>query len=243
MRFQISSYRANSSPRSSPATWAGVRKRSPAGRIASWASWAFLTFFSYSRGDCGHVLGAVEVAGLLAGGGQGGLGQRRAVRTHVGDVAVLVQALRHAHGVLGGQPQLARGLLLEGRGGEGCRRPAGVGLLLDRGDGHLGGLERLRRWSGRSPRRGAPRPWSSAAPSSAKSRPVATRAPSTRVRRAVNWLFSAPGGEVALDVPVGARTNAIRSRSRSTTRRVATDWTRPADRPALTLRQSTGETS
>ena len=40
-----------------------------------------------------------------------------------------------------------------------------------------------------------------------------------------------------------AATNAIRSRSRSTTSRVATDCTRPAERPFITLRQSTGETS
>ena len=40
-----------------------------------------------------------------------------------------------------------------------------------------------------------------------------------------------------------ARRNAIRSRSRSTTMRVATDCTRPADRPWRTLRHSTGETS
>jgi hypothetical protein len=41
VRFQISSYRRSSSP-DSPA-WAGVRKRSPAGRMASCASWAFFT--------------------------------------------------------------------------------------------------------------------------------------------------------------------------------------------------------
>ena len=40
VRFQISSYRRNSSPESSLATWAGVRKESPAGRMASWASCA-----------------------------------------------------------------------------------------------------------------------------------------------------------------------------------------------------------
>ena len=44
VRFQISSYRRSSSP-DSPARAAcgGVRKRSPAGRIASCASWAFFT--------------------------------------------------------------------------------------------------------------------------------------------------------------------------------------------------------
>ncbi len=40
VRFQISSYNRNWSPDSSRATWAGVRKWSPAGRIASCASWA-----------------------------------------------------------------------------------------------------------------------------------------------------------------------------------------------------------
>ena len=35
----------------------------------------------------------------------------------------------------------------------------------------------------------------------------------------------------------------MRSRSRSTTSRVATDCTRPADSPCITFRQSTGETS
>ena len=37
--------------------------------------------------------------------------------------------------------------------------------------------------------------------------------------------------------------NAMRSRSRSTTSRVATDCTRPADRPDMIFFQSTGETS
>ncbi len=41
VRFQISSYSLNWSP-VSPVS-AGVRKRSPEGRIASWASCAFLT--------------------------------------------------------------------------------------------------------------------------------------------------------------------------------------------------------
>ncbi len=41
VRFQISSYSRNSSPDS--LVWAGVWNRSPAGRIASCASWAFFT--------------------------------------------------------------------------------------------------------------------------------------------------------------------------------------------------------
>ena len=38
-------------------------------------------------------------------------------------------------------------------------------------------------------------------------------------------------------------TNAFTSRSRSTTKRTATDWTRPADRAGFTLRHNTGESS
>ena len=44
VRFQMSSYSLNWSPDSSRATWAGVRNESPAGRMASWASWAPLAF-------------------------------------------------------------------------------------------------------------------------------------------------------------------------------------------------------
>ena len=40
-----------------------------------------------------------------------------------------------------------------------------------------------------------------------------------------------------------APTNAIRARSRSTTSRVATICTRPAERSLMTFFQSTGETS
>ena len=40
-----------------------------------------------------------------------------------------------------------------------------------------------------------------------------------------------------------AARNAIRSRSRSTTSRVATDCTRPAESPFITLRHRTGDTS
>ncbi len=40
VRFQIMSYSTQSSPTSSPVSCPGVRNTSPAGRIASWASWA-----------------------------------------------------------------------------------------------------------------------------------------------------------------------------------------------------------
>jgi len=44
VRFQMSSYSLNWSPDSSPATCAGVRNESPAGRMASWASCAPFAF-------------------------------------------------------------------------------------------------------------------------------------------------------------------------------------------------------
>ena len=55
---------------------------------------------------------------------------------------------------------------------------------------------------------------------------------------------SASGADsVATISQYGARLNAMRLRSRSTIRRVATDCTRPADRPGPTLRHSTGDSS
>jgi hypothetical protein len=66
---------------------------------------------------------------------------RHAIGSHVGDEAghlaveldALVEALGHIHGLLGGEAQLARGLLLQGRGGEGGVGVAPHRLLLDRG--------------------------------------------------------------------------------------------------------------
>ena len=132
----------------------GVRNRSPAGRIASWASCAFLTLPAYRRWLGGHVVGAVEVARLAPRGGDRALRQRDRVGTHIGDVAVLVEPLRDAHGVLRGQPQLARRLLLEGRRRERRRRTTRVGLLLDAGDDDRRLLRRRPRWPAPSPRRG-----------------------------------------------------------------------------------------
>ena len=96
------------------------------------------------------VGGAVQLGGLLAGGGDRGLGQRCRVGAHIGDVAVLVQPLRHRHGVLGREAELARGLLLQRGGAERRVRRAAVGLALDAGDGEA------RRSPGAAP--GRPRP-------------------------------------------------------------------------------------
>ena len=55
-----------------------------------------------------QVVGAVQLRDLRAGRGDRGVGQRRGVRTHVGDEAVLVQLLRDLHGGLGAEAELAR---------------------------------------------------------------------------------------------------------------------------------------
>ena len=52
-----------------------------------------------------------------------------------------------------------------------------------------------------------------------------------------------PASKVPSRSQYDATRKAIRSRSRSTTRRVATDCTRPAERPDITFFHSTGETS
>ena len=64
------------------------------------------------------------------------------VGPHIGDAAVLIQPLRHAHRVAGGEAQLARRLLLQRRGGE---RRIGVArrrLGFDRRNREAPGLDR-----------------------------------------------------------------------------------------------------
>ena len=88
-----------------------------------------------------HVAGIVAGRDRLAGGRDRLRREIDAVGPHVGDRAVLVEALRHPHRVAGREAQFARRLLLEGRGGEGRRRVAGEGLGLDRRDGEAPGLD------------------------------------------------------------------------------------------------------
>src|SRR5690606_2446283 len=90
-------------------------------------------------------------------------------------------------------------------------------------------------------------------PVESKSLPVATRLPSRACSVAENdW--GAPSGAAAPEPlarfsktawrsQYAAGTNRMRSRSRSPTMRVATLWTRPADRLGPTFFQSTGDTS
>lgn len=82
-----------------------------------------------------QVVGPVQLRHLGAGGGHGGVAQRRGVRTHVGDVAVLVQLLRDLHGGLRAEAELAARLLLQRRRTERGVRRAAVRLRLDGADG------------------------------------------------------------------------------------------------------------
>ena len=68
----------------------------------------------------------------LAGGVDGQFGEVHRVGTHVGDVSRFVEALCHHHRLCHGEAQLAGGLLLEGRGGEG-----GGGAFLQRARGDV----------------------------------------------------------------------------------------------------------
>jgi hypothetical protein len=77
---------------------------------------------------------------------------------------------------------------------------------------------------------------------------VATRLSSTATRVAVNVAGSpVAGASLVANRPstsqYSADRNRIRDRSRSTTRRVATDCTRPAESFGMTFFQSTGLTS
>ncbi len=68
-------------------------------------------------------------------------GDLDAVGPHIGDVAVLVERLRDAHRVAGGEAELARRLLLQRRGGERRVGVAADRLGLDRADGELTRLD------------------------------------------------------------------------------------------------------
>ena len=82
-------------------------------------------------GLLGDRVGAVQLRRLAARGRDRLLRQRRRVGAHIGDVPVLVQTLRHAHGLAGREAELAGRLLLQCRGRERCRRPARVRLGLE----------------------------------------------------------------------------------------------------------------
>ena len=89
----------------------------------------------------GQVVLAVELKHLRPRRGECGLRERRGVRTHVGDVAVLVQPLGDAHRALRRVPELAAGFLLERRGHERRVGRTPVRLLLDVANHERGGGE------------------------------------------------------------------------------------------------------
>ena len=116
--------------RARPAAGCG---RVAGGRIASCASCAFFTFGRTGAARPGRTRCRRDRA-LGAGRAERRLGQRRRVGAHVGDEAVLVQALGTRIVGLRREAELAAGLLLEGRGHERRARPAAVRLastLLD----------------------------------------------------------------------------------------------------------------
>ena len=92
----------------------------------------------------GDVVRPVEIPGLLAGGGERGIRQGGAVGAHVGDVAVLVEALGDPHRVAAVEPQLPGGLLLEGARRERRTRAPRVRLLRDVGDPDVGSAQGVR---------------------------------------------------------------------------------------------------
>ena len=211
-------------PRASPGragSWSGGSTRAPPGRPST---------SSCRRGPWASCRFAVALADDLARLAHRDAGDRGRVRSHVGDepdlalggLDALVQPLGDRHRPLRAEAELAARLLLERRGRERRRRRALLGPRPDLGDGRVraraiaarGARRRLvaRR---RGPRRrcGRPRPRSVSPASVARSA----------------WI-----------VQYSRAVNAVISRSRSTTRRTATDWTRPADRPPRTLRDSSG---
>ena len=84
-----------------------------------------------------HVGGAVHLAGLGTGRRQRLVRQRRRVGAHVGDEALLVEALGHLHRALGAEAELAPGLLLQRRGHEGGGGRAPERPLGHRADGEV----------------------------------------------------------------------------------------------------------
>ena len=76
-------------------------------------------------------------------------------------------------------------------------------------------------------------------PSAVSPSPMSTALPSIRATSAVK-ASPAAVARVASRVQYSRAVNARISRSRSTTMRTATDWTRPADSPPRTLREIRG---
>jgi hypothetical protein len=146
----------------------------------------------------GQVVGAIALGDVVAQLRQGLLGQVDRVGSHVGDQAdraaadvdALVELLGGAHGALGGEAELARGLLLQRRGDERRRRVALALLALDRSTLSL-------------PRRGDQRLLDDAGPSSSVMLNCSIFSPSNSISLALNGFLSASSGPgIGLDGPV-----------------------------------------
>ena len=149
-----------------------------------------------------------------------------AVGTHIGDEAdrlaaeidALIEPLGDAHGVAGAEAQLARGLLLQGRGGEGRRRDCGATVL----------RSTLATWNGA--------PAAILAHGRLGRRLVGevelVELAAVEMGQAGREDVCRPGGARTArrrsSIPAALKTSI--SASRSQMRRSATDWTRPAER-------------
>ena len=145
------------------------------------------------------------------------------VGPHVGDVAGLIEALRHHHGLLHAETQPGTGRLLQGRGDKGRRGLGSCRLVLALAD-RIGQLLPARR-----------------------SRPgylLHCRGGNFSPRCLRTWkrILSPCCCRSAWTSQYSSGTKAWISRSRSTIRRTATDCTRPAESPRATLAHSRGDT-
>ena len=86
---------------------------------------------------------SVHPSGVRTRGRQSSVRQRHGVGSHVGDVAVLVQALSETHRRLGREAELAARFLLQRGGAERCRGSPCVGLLVDALDGERPSFQRV----------------------------------------------------------------------------------------------------
>ena len=98
----------------------------------------------------GEELVAEMVGDGVAGGGDALLRQRHRIGSHIGDVAVLVQALGRAHHGASTHAEAIAGGLLQGRGGERRLRAAAVRLGFHRHHSEIGGLQRRSHGGGTS---------------------------------------------------------------------------------------------